>query len=352
MTIAQKKPRDQCFDLIDEEVIDSALVAYDLRGYRGSRTIIVDGERLKLLSERSETSRKVIIDCGTYGLSFLKQIPWYCDTSDTVRFHHRLTRYLITAGIPVPRIKRTQDDRTWLEAHGGRFVLMEYIDGVPFDGSVGHCATAAHTLSALHRHGESFSIVDSDPRTSLAAIVLSHVMLARKLKSCSIEILDEIESFAHRWFSIEEPLSVIPVHGDFIPWNLAFGKDSVTAVYDLDNAAIDTRLHDLGEAIVAFFGLRYVGQSSRLVPQGIQNPDARAVAAFIRTYDAALPLWPKEWRALPFYVLGAWWECLLLSFIRGEQPWSYAPCIADLPKTVEGLWEKAGFSPQPDWSKS
>jgi Ser/Thr protein kinase RdoA (MazF antagonist) len=345
--IARKKPIYYT-DQIDEQVIDIVVDAFGIEGLRGARPMTTSGRKVFLLSDRGMTAKKVILQT-TRGALFLKQVPWYCSSEEQVRFICALWQHVSTCGVPVPQLRCTTKGVPWYRVGEDFYVVADLRTGSTYQGTVGERLAAARMLAAFHRASASFPLAHA-PSTSLASIVDSHISLASSVLGRS-SALDECRTLSARNFRDYDGLPTLVVHGDYIPWNLAFDTNGVCALYDLDNASCDSRLHDLGEAVVAFFGLVYDSTNSRLLPGGFREPAATEVAAFIACYEEGRPLTDRENAALPAYVLGAWLECLLLSFIRGEQPASRLAELQRLPALVSDLWAKMGLR-KPRWKSA
>ncbi len=342
----KSKPIELEFDLFDETLLNTVVANYDVGNLLEANSVVLEGDRIVILGEKTQTSRKMAVETSK-GRYFLKQIPWYCDDLQSVAFSHKLTIHLAQAGLPVPRLLTSSSGTTWIEIKGSKFTLTEYIAGNSYQGKTAENQTIAQTLAKIHLAGSQCNFDVQSPHESLPQIVASHINLARQQPTCTpgvSRILDTLEAYCQQSLIIPESLPLFPVHGDFIPWNIAFHNNEVTAIYDFDNCCMDSRLHDLGEAIVAFFALDYLGQSSQL-RKGIRlNLPVKETHAFLQNYQAISRLSNLELKWLPVHVLGAWWESILLSFIRCEQDEHIMQQILGLPGIVSDWWNQLNFT--------
>ena len=331
------KPRDVEFDLLDRATVEAVVSQYDVGELLRIDSLVIYGDNVLNLLERSQTSRKMALSCDR-GRYFLKQVPWYCESRAQRRFSAGLAEYLSSAGIPAPRVLLTTRGEQYAQVDGAWYTLHELLMGETYSFKSGQNLAAAETLAYFHAASAGFIPEPDAPTMSLQAVVASHVELAMRVGS---ERGDDVSPLAaacsHSLLSVStSALPRVPVHGDYIPWNLAFDgeRNAVRAVYDFDNACMDSRLHDVGESIVAWSCLDYVGSSSELAHQPRTYIETELASAFLRAYDSVLPLSDCERGFLPAFVLGAWWEAVLLSYVKGEQS---TEVFAALPVLVESV---------------
>jgi len=189
----------------------------------------------------------------------------------------------------------------------------------------------------LHAAGRDWGWPDDAPAASLEGIFRSHVQLAASLArerhhgDAWVAPLEAVATAVFRGHEVPN----YPVHGDFIPWNLAFCGVSVRAIYDFDNAAIDSRLHDLGEALVGWCALDYAGSSAELTRRNPLAWREHEATDFLASYERMQPLSAAEREALTQYVVGAWWEALMLAYVKGELGVSVLHALPGLASEVE-----------------
>ncbi len=341
----ERKPIDLNFYNMEEQFLRFLLKHYDFGGLYAVSPFILSGPYLELLEVRSQTSKKLILytQHRTY---FLKQIPWYCDGEIELRFSHSFQTFLKEKGFPLPKILRAKNGSTFVEYKKQKFFVSEFVEGSLFQNQSNDIETVAECLAQLHNISKDFVPLYPYPQENLGDIVRNHIILARNIADGKIEdthlkkeifnILNELLEVNHDLDATIESSGIlnippIAVHGDFIPWNIAFEGCTVSAVYDFDNCCMDSRLHDVGEAVVAFFGLDYRGQSSNHMPEIRDHLDENSTIKFLKTYHSVAPLRTEQITALPCFITGAWLECLLLGFIRGDHQWEM---VSDLFKII------------------
>jgi Ser/Thr protein kinase RdoA (MazF antagonist) len=113
-----------------------------------------------------------------------------------------------------------------------------------------------------------------------------------------------------------------PVHGDFIPWNVAYDeRGEICAVYDFDNACYGSPLRDLGKALSSFHLLPYTGFTTALRELPAVPPrEFPEMDSLLDAYRRERPLSGRELEQLPDYAVGGFVASVLLSLVRGEQP--------------------------------
>src|SRR3954463_3439257 len=130
----KRKPPGRHFDAFPADVFEAIIGRYGIGELRAVRTVVVEGDRIILLGEKSETSRKYLIETST-GRYFLKEVPWYCDDPDKITFSVALGNHLSAEGLPVPKALRCVNGDPYASVKGSSFVLFEYRPGRLFDGS-------------------------------------------------------------------------------------------------------------------------------------------------------------------------------------------------------------------------
>jgi Ser/Thr protein kinase RdoA (MazF antagonist) len=319
--VLKRKPPGRTFDSFASETFEEIVAGYGLGAVTAVHTVVVEGDQVVLLGEKSETSRKYLIETSG-GRHFLKEVPWYCDEPDRIEFSADFGNRLAEAGLPVPMARRGSRGAAYVSAAGSRFVLYDYRPGRLFDGSVIQKASAARGLARLHATAAGLVPRGTAPAESVRGVVRDHLRLATetrpeqagpatgfgRLGSVLLDVLpDEVDDS--------------PVHGDFIPWNTAYdASGELHAIYDFDNACLGSPLRDLGKALSSFNFLPYLGRGTALSPLA-DTPPGRLpeIAPMVEAYDAERRLSSSELRVLPRYVLGGFAASVLLSLVRGEQ---------------------------------
>ncbi|MEV6823602.1 phosphotransferase [Amycolatopsis sp. NPDC051102] len=320
----REKPVFKDFLNLDDRVLGLVADRYGLAGVDCFLPILLDGDRCTLLDVRSETSKKAVLEAGDRKY-FLKQIPWYCDDPARIAMSTRLQEGLRRSGLPVPRLVPTVDGDLWTSFRGESFVLFDYVRGLRYRGERAQRRAAAQVLARLHRCRAAVDAVSSEDVFTLAA---DHVTLLRKVvpEAASVfeELLTPLERRARNAGFGELPATA--VHGDFNPWNLLFAAGHrVTAVVDFDNCDVQSRLHDVAEAVLTFCVLRYAEDSTNFAVRQPAAVDWAAVTDFLAAYDEVAPLSGRERACLPFALGAVWIELTCLGLLRHD----FGPGVVD-----------------------
>lgn len=314
-----KRPKSSQFDLIQVDECKRILSQYDLGTLVRIGSLIVADNNIVNLLERSETSRKFSV-YTTKGIFFLKQVPWYCNEIEKIQFSTSYSNFLNMKGLPVPYIFSTKRGANYADTDFGRYTIAELKTGAMFCGDSSEIRSSAEQLALMHKVSEGEVSDFVGERNSPTKVLDEHLNLASKIASERQEdgrIFDSLKQSSH-FTSL--CLKEYCVHGDFIPWNLAYSGGKVCAVYDFDNACIDSRLHDLGEAIVAWSALDFANRSAQLRPKALARINSASAYCFYEAYESVYPLRDEEKDNLGIYIISAWWEALLLGYIKGEIP--------------------------------
>lgn len=342
--VLKRKPRERQYDSLPEDVLRSAIDKFGIGQLKAARTLVVEGDRVVILNQKTETSRKYVIDT-TAGRYFLKEVPWYCDDVAHRTFSRRIMNHLATE-LPVPKVLQTAAGGWEVLIDGSTFVLLEYRSGSPYDRSQGRMASSATTLAHMHEIGRRLPVDHFAPRENLTSIVTQHLDLASEVRPPRTKLGQAAfaalkDRAGAEMTQVPRESAPIPVHGDFIPWNLAFGSaEAVSAVHDFDNACVDSKLHDIGEALASFFLVPHAGMSAILHPITAPNIPIEELRRFLQHYQAVDLLSEADLVHLRLYTLGAWWESILLSYIRGDQPEDSLAIMTSYPDLLAVGWEQ------------
>jgi len=333
MSVMRKPPRPDYFNF------DKALVARLADEFRlgddiAFRPILLDGAACSLIDVRSATSRKMVLRAGGADL-FLKQIPWYCDDAQHIRFTQTFQDAAGAAGLPVPHLLRTQDGHGWLEIADAKYTMTRYVPGHRFAYRKAQAIAAAAELARLHRIGPTVETHRQYAGSAHAGDAFrdaaEHVELAREIAReraddqalAALEGLEQCATTAREAAAGWESLPGGFVHGDFAPWNLVFAEAPdrsparVGAIVDFDNAHWGVLIRDLAEAVITFGWVAYDGDSSSFAGHlpGAAQP---FVAAMRDAYETVRPLGGPEAACLPHAAVAVGVEILGLGYLRGD----------------------------------
>jgi Ser/Thr protein kinase RdoA (MazF antagonist) len=121
-------------------------------------------------------------------------------------------------------------------------------------------------------------------------------------------------------------LTSLVIHGDYYADNLLFDGQRIVALLDYDNAAHQSRIVEVAEALI-YFANRPDGRLSVGVYDGVM--DLEKVARFVAAYNAVWPLTPAERAALPA-TAGAIWLTVSLRRLDEQASASREEALARL----------------------
>jgi Ser/Thr protein kinase RdoA (MazF antagonist) len=326
----REKPVSTTFANLDERALGVIAERYRLPGVDCFLPILLDGNRCTLMEVRSDTSKKVVVECvGGPGEEperyFFKQIPWYCDTPDQIACSTALQERLRLAGLPVPRLLPTDRGDLWTVIGEESYVLFDFSHGRRYEGLPDQLESAARTLARLHRAAVT---VPGAPGESVFGLARDHLALLAHLTSAdgrdmgtapallAALVAEAADRASAAGFA---GLPAVAVHGDYNPWNLLFEESGeVAAVLDFDNCDVASRLHDLAEALLTFCVLEYRADSTNFAADQPAIPDGDRVRRFLSAYLGEAPLSPAERACLPWAVRAVLAELLTLGLIRDD----------------------------------
>ncbi|GHE07312.1 phosphotransferase enzyme family protein [Streptomyces alanosinicus] len=315
------KPLDTSIGVISDDQLARVQNAYGLTSllvlpFFSLNKSIID------LRRRTETARKVFIE-SDQGVLFLKELPWYCSSVEFAEFQTELLSRLHDLGAPVARPLATTSSRRFFHDRrtGSIFTLQPYVAGRSWTGGDGEAQAAGRALAGLHTHARQTRMNGLPVMRDVFSTAESLVGLLEDSAEHPEPVRKEIDDFRRlalatvdrsrtEAYAAGYGAEALPVHGDFNPFNLIFGEisgsvESIVGIVDFDNACLDDRAHDLGEALVRFGWVNYRGLSSAYgaVPAGFDHAAVAAVLAGYREADkaaatAARPLLPAVMTAV------------------------------------------------------
>ena len=214
----------------------------------------------------------------------LKQWPVYCRTDDEIGNVIALQDMVREAGVPVPRLLRTEAGSRVFDWSDARFSIAEFV-GDAYDPEqpsqkiecarmLGrfHAAVADvryHTdwgrdpvwisRNHLRRMAESAE-ADGSPSTVSKAVTDA----ARGMDALLVVAEKRLDQYGWR------ELHRIPVHGDYHHFNCRFDGSEVVAVVDFDDSRLEPRPYDVAYAIGMMLSLDW-----RVEPTGARWQDCR-----------------------------------------------------------------------------
>lgn len=318
--VLRRKPQGRTFDSFPVEVFRAVVARYPVGELVAVHTVVVEGDRVVLLGEKSETSRKFVLETTT-GRYFLKEVPWYCDDAESIAFSAELANRLADAGLPFPSVLPADDGRAWVDVAGSSFTVSSYRPGGLYDGSEVHRRAVGDCLGRMHTAMRDLPV--RPPRhESIRAVVAQHRELVAQVRPDQAgpgtglaALVDDLVA------ELPDDPGAQPIHGDFIPWNLAHATDGgIRAVYDLDNACGGNPLRDLGKAVATYHLLPYAGTTTVLRRlSDVAPPVSCGAGPLVEAYQRRRPLTAAEAAVLPAYVVAGFAGSALLSVVRGEQ---------------------------------
>ncbi|HEX6343760.1 phosphotransferase [Umezawaea sp.] len=316
----REKPTFKDFLNLDDRVLGLVVDRYALPEADCFLPILLDGDRCTLLDVRSDTSKKAVLEAGDRRY-FLKQVPWYCDDPRQISASTRIQEALRLAGVPVARLVPTRDGDLWTSFGDEHFVLFDHVSGLRYRAHPEQVRSAALVLARLH----TAAVTDADaPRETVFTLAADHIALLRKVVPDAADaaaVLEELLAPVERQAAAAgfAALPTTAVHGDFNPWNLLFTEDHrVAAVVDFDNCDVQSRLHDVAEALLTFCVLGYAEDSTNFAAHQRSPVDRAAVRRFLDAYEEVAPLSPAERECLPHALGAVWVELTCLGLLRDD----------------------------------
>jgi Ser/Thr protein kinase RdoA (MazF antagonist) len=279
-------------------------------------------KRVREYRRGSARSAKAIVDCVDASRYLLKRRDLAGAGADRVTFCHAVHAELARLRFPVPRIVPVRaTGATWLERGSIVYELFEFIDGQPFDRSLGGALEAGQLLARWHRTLEGWA-----PPAAEAASLYHRaraVGLAwARLRSPESPLAGRHGELASALSELEERMGAaasrtddhVPIpgtvarahvlHGDFHPGNVLYHAGFPTAVLDLDSVHLGHRVLDVANAAMQF-ALDPLGDGDEASwPVAVSMP---RLEAFLRGYAVtpSLRLGAGDAAALPALMVEA-----------------------------------------------
>ena len=266
------------------------------RGSRRSPKIVIDAERGRYLFKRRARAKADL---------------------QKVAFAHHVQLHLAAESFPLPHLVGTRpDNNSMLVMDKHIYELFEYIQGVPYDGSLDATFDAGRILGLYHKLLVAFRCDYAPPKGSYHGSTGIRDAIGRTIRSVALDeesdakALDATLAFLTETYqTCADAVNTIGlsdwpnqiVHGDWHPGNMLFIEDHVVAVIDYDSARMQQRVIDLANGALQFS-----------ITGGSEDPskwpdylDQTRLKRFLRAYDAINVVSKAELQAVPYLMCEA-----------------------------------------------
>ena len=215
----------------------SALDHYDIGSIQSAREMIAG----------SSEAPKAVIECER-GKLLLKRRARGLEHASLVGFAHEVILGCLERGVCVPPLIGTKVENNSMCQIGDKtYELFVFIEGTPFDQSVGHARESGRLLGELHNAMDSItagfeptvesSVLNPDRLTGFDLPDQTHTNMKRIIEYA----IDALSANAR-------PNAM--VHGDWHPGNMIFDGPEIVAICDFDNCRLGSRDRELAQALV------------------------------------------------------------------------------------------------------
>lgn len=252
------------------------------------------------------------------GIFVLKGSSWYAGFAKHPE--HALERvYSVAArlaerGVPLQSARRTLQGGSVVKWNGLPAVLLEYREGLPFDGSDAQFASAGAALADFHRTGAGLlkdekglreriivEVPVEKPYEESRALYLRGGFRAKllALHACAeqatcdavraaIPLLDKTIAFIDASFEKAGILTESILHNDFSHANGLYRADGTFAAFlDVDQLGVGPCVFDIGNTLASF--------ATEFLKKGTQKELEKRVNTFLTAYRAGFPLPEQEY---------------------------------------------------------
>lgn len=239
---------------------------------------------------------------------------------DIVAYDHALINALYQAGLPVVAPLPTTQEVTWVIEQGCAYELYSYLhDLTDFEpGNRCQIVAVARSLARFHAVTRHLTPGGRKDWTREHHIDTMRRALAGRLAAMTSDgqytepakaMLQAANALGQQLdLQAIAALPTVIIHGDYTPANVSFRGNNVGGIFDFDWATRQTRLIDIGEAII-FFAFRRPGP---IDPGDIWSlvqtwePDMSCARYFLRAYQRHWPLGQAEAIMLPYIMQETW----------------------------------------------
>lgn len=268
------------------------------------------------LSAKAESSSlwKIKADEGVF---VLKCSSWYGgfakNPKAALECVYEVAARLARRGVPLQTARRGRAGTAVLDFNALPTVLLEYKEGVPFDGSEAHFAGAGKALADFHKAGAELLKSEKGLRGRIRAEVpvekpyeesrelYLHGGFREKLlaphecaekETCAtvraaVPLLDKTIAFIDTSFARAGKLSDGILHNDFSHANGLYATDgSLASFLDVDQLGVGPFLYDIGNTLASF--------ATEFLKKGTQKELERRVNLFLLAYVKTFLLSERE----------------------------------------------------------
>ncbi|MCE5279530.1 MAG: phosphotransferase [Planctomycetaceae bacterium] len=260
------------------------------RGSRRSPKIVIEAQKGKFLFKRRARGK---------------------DDLAKVAFTHQIQLWLAAQSFPLPHLIGTRGDNNSMFVRNGTiYEMFEYIEGVPYDGSLDATFHAGRVLALYHKLLADFQSDYTPPQGSyhnapaIRQAIRNTVRALPIDKRPSVEVLTAtVDTLENVYNTSAEKVNELGlndwgkqiVHGDWHRGNMLFRDHNVVAVIDYDSARLQQRVIDFANGALQFSIIRK-GDNLDEWPDHL---DENRFKRFMRGYDSVNVISVAELKAVP-----------------------------------------------------
>jgi len=294
----------------------SALVESFLKEHYG---MIAPASGIQKFLEPTASSNVFFCKTDANGPVVIKESFWYADTvgsrtaRDALAKAYEVSEALRSRGVRFPKCFRTVDDRFVVSEGGYETVVLQFIDGIHFDGTDREFASSGQALGALHREGtthlrlhpgeeeaigrmipvekpyeESRALFEGTLRERL--LTLHHCSVPEVCAAVRehIALMEETMRFIDASGINDASRSRGILHNDFGSNNGLFAEDGTFLSFlDIDQIGIGPHIWDVGNTLASFIHSRRGRDACADIEKNVR--------LFLRAYHKEFPLPLEEY---------------------------------------------------------
>lgn len=241
----------------------------------------------------------------------------FCDP-DHMAFDHAVVAQLAEAGLPVPRLRRTDSGRTWIVVDDVVCEMYAWLDASPAHDVTDACPESiGRFIARLHQ-----VFADGVPsgkrqvrREDHPDLIEPYVEQLRRLPGASRHDLDAVavEFDYVREHLDDQTWRALPqtvIHGDLHPGNLHVHGDRIAGLFDFDYVSVQARIRDIVDGLIFFASRRSRPLNTDDIASLVQPflLDESRCRALLRVYGR---LSDAECAALPWALRSRWLQMKL-----------------------------------------